>query len=108
MMQLIWGINSKKPAADGSKDVPGEVPLPESPIAPVGLTSGQRRRLERKRDELQRSWDLRDEKIQGIQEALDIETDPSLKFKYQKQLLQEKAALTQLSDELNQIDQALQ
>jgi len=94
--------------AGGSKNVPGEVPIPEPLIALVGLTPGQRRRLERKRNELQRSWDLRDEKIQRIQETLDIETDPSLKYKYQKQLLQEKAVLTQLSDELNVIDQSLQ
>ena len=48
------------------------------------------------------------EKVQRIQEALAIENDPSNIFKYEKQLLQENAALTQLSDELDEIERTLE
>ncbi|HZU00768.1 MAG TPA: caspase family protein [Ktedonobacteraceae bacterium] len=94
--------------AGGSKEVPGEIPAPESPPVPAGLTPGQRRRLETRLKELQGSWDLRNQRVQRLQEALDREIDPLTTFKYERQLLQEKAALEQVENELDEIERALQ
>lgn len=87
----------------------GDKGSPEEPASsPPVLTAGKRQRLERKRQELQASWDLRNEKIQRLRQTLDIETDPLSSFKYEQQLLQENASLQQLEVELDTIEQALQ
>lgn len=92
--------------AGGDKGILEEPDSP--PLTLTKLTARARQRLERKCQELQASWDLRNAKIQRLRQTLDIETDPLSSFKYEQQLLQENASLRQLEVELDSIEQALQ
>ncbi|MFS0516574.1 tetratricopeptide repeat protein [Nostoc sp. UIC 10607] len=64
----------------------------------------QQRRLEEKRDQLQKQWDIQSEKVKRIGNAFAIETDTTAKFKLEHQLSEEKAQLARLENELNKIE----
>ncbi len=66
-----------------------------------------RDRLQAERERLLKDWQLRNEKLSKLGQALAIETDTAEKFKLAAQIKAEEAALAQLSDRLNQIEQAL-
>lgn len=93
--------------AGGSKFLPGEMPSPESTPAPTRLTSGQRRRMEQKRDALQGEWNLRSEKVKRMKADCVIEAGSAVKFQLEQQLLDEQARLAHLGDELDAVEQAL-
>lgn len=93
--------------AGGSKFLPGELPSPESTPAPISLTSGQRRRMEQKRDTLQAEWNLRSEKVKRMKADWTIEAGSAVKFQLEKQLLDEDARLANLGSELDAIERAL-
>lgn len=93
--------------AGGSKFLPGESPSSESTPAPISLTSGQRRRMEQKRDALQREWNLRSEKVKRMKADWTIEAGSAVKFQLEQQLLDEEARLAHLGAELDAIEQAL-
>ena len=94
--------------AGGAKDILDASLFSPNPSTSVSITAGKRRRLEEKRGELQSSWDIRSKRAQSIRATLDIETDPSLIFKYQQQFRQESAILAQVENELDILDQKLQ
>lgn len=94
--------------AGGSKFLPGEAPTPEVIPITTGLTAGQKRRLEQKRDSLQAEWDIRSEKLKRMQADLAIEAGTAVKFQLEKQLLHEEARLARLGDELDEIEEVLQ
>ncbi|MCD8485667.1 MAG: caspase family protein [Desertifilum sp.] len=93
--------------AGGSKFLPGESPSSESTPAPISLTSGQRRRMEQKRDALQREWNLRSEKVKQMKADWTIEAGSAVKFQLEQQLLNEEARLAHLEAELDAIEEAL-
>jgi hypothetical protein len=93
--------------AGGSKFLPGESPSPEFTPAPTSLNSGQRRRMEQKRDALQGEWNLRSEKVKRMRTDLALETATAIKFQLEQQLLDEEARLAHLGAELDAIEQAL-
>ena len=93
--------------AGGSKFLPGESPSSESTPAPISLTSGQRRRMEQKRDALQGEWNLRSEKVKRMKADWTIEAGSAVKFQLEQQLLDEQARLAHLGAELDAIEQAL-
>jgi len=93
--------------AGGSKFLPGESPSSESTPAPISLTSGQRRRMEQKRDALQGEWNLRSEKVKRMKADWTIEAGSAVKFQLEQQLLDEEARLAHLGAELDAIEQAL-
>lgn len=93
--------------AGGSKFLPGESPSSESTSAPISLTSGQRRRMEQKRDALQSEWNLRSEKVKRMKADWTIEAGSAVKFQLEQQLLDEEARLAHLGAELDAIEQAL-
>lgn len=94
--------------AGGSKFLPGEALTPEVIPTTTGLTAGQKRRLEHKRDTLQAEWDIRSEKLKRMQADLAIEAGTAVKFQLEKQLLYEEARLARLGDELDEIEEVLQ
>jgi hypothetical protein len=93
--------------AGGSKFLPGESSSPESTPAPTSLTSGQRRRMEQKRDALQGEWNLRSEKVKRMKVDCAIEAGSAVKFQLEQQLLDEEARLAHLGAELDAVEQAL-
>lgn len=92
--------------AGGDKSIPGEAALNQSNL--TALTDGKRRRLETEQQQKQTLWNLHNEKIQRLREALAIDTEPLTRFKHEKELLQAQADLQQLTDELDAIEQILQ
>jgi len=94
--------------AGGSKDLPNEPAYSEPPLTSTTITSGQRRRLEQRRDRLIMEYNLRSEKLKRLGEALVMETDPSVKFKLEKQILEQTAELTHLGEDLDKIEATLQ
>ncbi|HEU5373869.1 MAG TPA: caspase family protein, partial [Ktedonobacteraceae bacterium] len=95
--------------AGGKGELPGKpVPLSPTPSAPMQLTPSKRQRLEKKVQDLQDLWKLSDERTKRLQQALAIETDALSRFKYEQQLLQERAALGKLEADLDELEQALQ
>jgi hypothetical protein len=74
----------------------------------IGLTPGKRRRLEQQRETLQGEWDLRSEKVKRLKADLAIETSTAIRFQLEQQLLQENAKLSELGDEIDKIELALQ
>ncbi len=93
--------------AGGSKFLLGELPCPESTPTPTSLTSGQRRRMEQKRDALQGEWNLRSEKVKRMKADCAIEAGSAVKFQLEQQLLDEEARLAHLGAELDAVEQAL-
>jgi hypothetical protein len=71
------------------------------------LPDRKRRRLEQERDSLQQQYNLVEEKLKRLREALAIEVDPSTKLKLEKQRDQAELELNQLDDQLEQIEQQL-
>jgi ATPase subunit of ABC transporter with duplicated ATPase domains len=66
-----------------------------------------RDRLQAERERLLKDWQLRNEKLSKLGQALAIETDTAEKFKLEKQIKAEEAIQAQLSDRLTEIEQAL-
>ena len=93
--------------AGGSKFLPDETPMPETAIAPTSLTSGQRRRLEQRRDALNAEYKLRSEKLKRFRSSLAIESGTAVQFQLEQQLLNEEAKLASLNVELEEIEQAI-
>jgi len=89
--------------AGGSKNVPGEVPSPETDSVPPDLTSRRRRRLQQKLDALEKEWDLRSAKVKQMRAALAIEAGVAVQFQLEQQLLNEEAKLARLSSEIDEI-----
>ncbi len=79
-----------------------------APKPPTNLTPFRRHVLEEKLKELQRTWQQRNDRKQYIQQALDIESDPTHVFRYKQQIRQENEELVQLENEIGQIEQQLQ
>ncbi len=72
-----------------------------------GLPERKRRRLEQERDSLQQQYNLIEEKLKRLREALAIEVDPLVKLKLEKQREQTQSELNQLDNELEQVEQQL-
>lgn len=72
-----------------------------------GLPERKRRRLEQERDSLQQHYDLVNEKLKRLREALAIEVDPSTKLKLEKQREQAQSELNQIDVQLEQIERQL-
>jgi hypothetical protein len=72
------------------------------------ITEDQRRRLERERNSVEQLCTLQNKKVERIQKALIIETDPSRKFQYEQQIQEEEYRLKELGDKLSEIENKLQ
>jgi len=72
-----------------------------------GIPDRKRRRLEQERDSLQQQYNLVEEKLKRLREALAIEVDPSTKLKLERQRDQAESELNQLDDQLEQVEQQL-
>jgi hypothetical protein len=66
-----------------------------------------RDRLQAERERLLKDWQLRNEKLSKLGQALAIETDTAEKFKLAAQIKAEEAIQAQLSDRLHEIETAL-
>lgn len=75
--------------------------------ATSGLSDRKRRRLEQERDSLQQQYDLVNEKLNRLREALAVEVDPSTKLKLEKQKEQAQSELNQIDAQLDQVEQQL-
>jgi predicted NACHT family NTPase len=91
-----------------SKYLPSEAPSPEPRAASIGLSLRQRRQLEQRLETLESEWNLRNEKVNRMREALAIATDTAVKFQLEKQLQDEEVKLNSLANELDKIEAALQ
>jgi HSP20 family molecular chaperone IbpA len=78
-------------------------------IAPetLGLTYTQKRRLEAQRAPLQAEWDSRNKKLAQLRQDSAIATETTRKFELEQQIQTEEAKLSQLTAELNGIEQNL-
>jgi hypothetical protein len=92
--------------AGGSKYLSDEVPPPTFELTPIGLTPGQRERLEQRRKILQPELDLRFKKVERIRTSLAREAGVTVAFQLEQQLLDEEAALSRVTDELEAIEKA--
>ncbi len=72
------------------------------------LSFGKRRRLEKRRDAMQKEWDIRHQKIERITRDLAIETSPTTRYQLEQQLQHEEAERRRLGNELDEIDLKLQ
>ncbi|PLZ42971.1 hypothetical protein CBP27_03485, partial [Fischerella thermalis WC542] len=72
------------------------------------LSKEQRLRLEREKNSLEQVYELQRDKLIKIRQALVIETDPSRKFQYEQQIIQEENELQKLSDRLDEIENKIQ
>lgn len=72
------------------------------------LSDDQRRRLEEEKNSLEQSYELQREKINRLRNALVIESDELIKFKYEKQIKQEENELKRLTNRLDEIEKQLQ
>lgn len=86
----------------------GNENLSRDTVVKIDLTTGQKRRLEQKRDTLQMEWDIRSKKIKLMREDLAIEAGTAVKFQLEQQLLNEEKILAVLTDELDEIEAKLQ
>ncbi|MBX9258972.1 caspase family protein [Desmonostoc muscorum CCALA 125] len=94
--------------AGGSKFLSGETPTIETSSTSTSSTAGQLRRLQQRLDILQPEWDRRSQKIKHMRANLAIEAGTAVKFQLEQQLLDEEAKLANLSNELDQIESALE
>ncbi|XHX77695.1 MAG: GUN4 domain-containing protein [Stenomitos frigidus ULC029] len=99
---------------DSSDDTPPTSPsVPIQPSLPVQqsipkTSTLKQRRLEEQRSMLQALWDMRMIKVEALRKALAAETGTTIYFfQLQKQLQAEDLELTQLTDRLDQVEQAL-
>ncbi|MBH8573036.1 TIR domain-containing protein [Nostocaceae cyanobacterium CENA369] len=67
----------------------------------------QKERSQQERDSLEKAYTLQRQKVERIQNAWVIETDPSRKFQYEQQLQAEERTLQELGDKLLAIEQKL-
>jgi chromosome segregation ATPase len=70
-------------------------------------TDAKRRRLEKRRESLQAEWELINKKLKLLRKDLAIATDTTRKFELEQQIQTEEAKLSQLTAELNGIEQEL-
>ena len=75
---------------------------------PQTLSVEQQFRLEKKRDELQETWNIQHKKVSKIRLALSIETGTTNEFQLEQQLEEAKARLTDIEAELNQVEARLE
>lgn len=75
---------------------------------PQTLSVEQQFRLKEKGNGLQKVWSLQHEKVSQIRQALLIETGTTNKFQLEQQFKEEKAKLTNLEAELDQVEAALE
>ncbi|BAY07555.1 caspase family protein [Calothrix sp. NIES-2098] len=94
--------------AGGSKFLPGESVTRQTTPIYLGLTAGQRRRSQQRLYALQAEWNLRNEKVKQMRQALAIEAGTAVKFQLEQQLLNEEAKLAHLGDELDRLESELQ
>lgn len=86
--------------AGGGKDI--------SVSASTRPDSGQRRRLQQRREGIQSEWDIRSEKIKRMRSQLAIEASLTTQFQLEKELLREEARLAELDRDLDAIDANLE
>lgn len=67
------------------------------------LTDDQRRRMAQRAEALREEWVLRAERIHRVRRALAIETDPTVRFKLEHNLLDDEEGLTKLEEMLDQL-----
>jgi chromosome segregation ATPase len=67
----------------------------------------KRQRLEKEHDRLHGEWDVRNDLLTRLCQALIIETDTNVKFKLEKQIQYEQEQQKQLENRLNEIEQSL-
>ena len=76
--------------------------------AMVSITNPKRKRLEQRQEALQVEWNLRSEKLKQLRRALAIESGISVKFQSERQIQDEEKQLSQLENDFNSLEQALQ
>jgi internalin A len=72
-----------------------------------GITPSQQKRLEKEGDSLQSALDLRTDKLDVLRKDLAIATDPSIKFKLEKEIADEEEKIQELITRLDEIEQQL-
>ena len=68
------------------------------------MNTQKKLRLEQRKQALQSEWNLKNEKLTQLRQALAIESGITIKFQLQKQTEQEEKELKQLENELDRID----
>ena len=104
---LSQASSVKQVASEEAKSSVGNNQVETVVAMTTGLPDRKRRRLEQERDSLQQQFDLVNEKLTRLREALAIEVDPSTKLKLEKQKEQSQSELNQIDDQLEQIEQQL-
>ena len=79
---------------------------PENP-QPQTLSVEQRSRLEKKKEGLEKAWDIQEKKVSKIRLALVYETGTTNKFQLEEQFKEETAKLINLEAELSEVEAAL-
>jgi ABC-type branched-subunit amino acid transport system substrate-binding protein/predicted MPP superfamily phosphohydrolase len=72
------------------------------------LSDDQRHRLEQEKQSLEQDYELQSKKIATIRRALIIETDASVKFKYEQQIQVEGKELESITRRLDEIEKQIQ
>ena len=85
----------------------GDKVAPQAHSAEVTLLPGERRRLREDLARLQERRELLSEKVRRLGNALEVEADPLRKFQYEKQLSVEEQRLTQVGQEIADIEKRL-
>jgi hypothetical protein len=66
------------------------------------------KRLSKQKESLQNAWEMRCEKLSGLELNLAIETDLAIKFMLEKQIQSEILELGKLNDRIKEINELLQ
>lgn len=98
---LSQSIPTKQTASDQAQSIETVTTMTS------GLPERKRRRLEQERDSLQQQYNLIEEKLKRLREALALEVDPLTKLKLEKQRDQVQSELNQIDDQLEQIERQL-
>jgi len=80
-------------------------PAPQKTTTP--LTSGQHRRLEGRRKDLQEAYDLCKERIRRVRNSYESETNTSVRFQLEHQIQEQEDELKKIEEELNEIEEKL-